>query len=109
MAEIDTSMADALIIMTAKGFGCVGAIDDRGRLVGVVTDGDLRRHMAPDLLSRPVSEIMTTKPKTIRAEALAAEALGYMNASKVTNLFVVENEKPLGLVRMHDCLRVGVA
>ena len=109
LAELDTSMADALIIMTAKGFGCVGALDERGHLVGIVTDGDLRRHMAPDLLIRPVSEIMTTRPKTIRAEALAAEALGYMNASKVTNLFVVDNEKPLGLVRMHDCLRAGVA
>ena len=109
LAELDTGMADALIIMTEKGFGCVGAIDDRGRLVGMVTDGDLRRHMAPDLLSRPVSEIMTTNPKVIRAGALASEALGYMNAAKVTNLFVVENEKPLGLVRMHDCLRVGVA
>ncbi|MHA1538242.1 MAG: KpsF/GutQ family sugar-phosphate isomerase [Alphaproteobacteria bacterium] len=109
LAELHTSMADALIVMTEKGFGCVGAIDDRGRLVGIVTDGDLRRHMAPNLLARPVGEIMTANPKTIRAKALAAEALGYMNTAKVTNLFVVENAKPIGLVRMHDCLRIGVA
>jgi arabinose-5-phosphate isomerase len=103
------AMTEALIIMTARGFGCVGVTDDEGRLIGVVTDGDLRRHMAPDLLSQTAGEVMTAGPKTIRAEALAAEALGHMNAASITSLFVVAEGRPVGIVRMHDCLRTGVA
>jgi len=102
-------MAEALIIMTAKGFGCVGVIDGDGALSGIVTDGDLRRNMAPDLLGRTAGEVMTAAPKTIRPEALAAEALGHMNAKAITSLFVVADGKPIGIVRMHDCLRAGVA
>jgi len=95
--------------MTAKGFGCVGVTDGDGALAGVITDGDLRRNMAPDLLGRTAAAMMTAGPKTIRGEALAAEALGHMNASAITSLFVVAEGKPVGIVRMHDCLRVGVA
>ncbi|HVO14791.1 MAG TPA: KpsF/GutQ family sugar-phosphate isomerase [Alphaproteobacteria bacterium] len=105
----DTVMADALITMTAKRFGCVGVVDGENMLLGIVTDGDLRRHMAPDLLAKTVRAVMTRKPKTIRPQALAGEALGLMNARAITSLFVVEGNRPIGIVHIHDCLREGVA
>ena len=77
----DTAMAEAILAMTTKSFGCVGVTDDAGRLIGIVTDGDLRRHMGDDdLLRAPVDTVMSGSPKTIRPQALAAEALGLMNA-----------------------------
>ncbi|TVR98209.1 MAG: KpsF/GutQ family sugar-phosphate isomerase [Rhodospirillales bacterium] len=108
LVAADTVMAEALIIMTAKSLGCVGVVDAGRRLIGMVTDGDLRRHMAPDLLNRRVGEVMTAAPTTIVADALAGEALGIMNARKITNLFVVEDGCPVGLVHVHDCLRAGI-
>ncbi|HEX6978665.1 MAG TPA: KpsF/GutQ family sugar-phosphate isomerase [Alphaproteobacteria bacterium] len=102
-----TGMREALLVMTAKTFGCVGIVAG-DRLVGVITDGDLRRHINDDLLNRTVDEVMTPNPKTIRPQALAAEALGQMNASKITALFVIEDGRPTGIVRMHDILRAGV-
>jgi arabinose-5-phosphate isomerase len=107
----DTKMADAILVMSEKRLGCVGVVDAAGRLVGIVTDGDLRRHMTPDLLSRRVHEIMTPRPKTIARNALVAEAVGFMtNAERpFTNLWVVENGRPVGILHMHDCLRAGVA
>ncbi len=105
-----TRMSAAILVMTAKSFGCVGVCDDDGRLVGIVTDGDLRRHMSDQLLLREVGEIMHTPPKTIAAAALAAEALGIMNRTAITALFVVDDRgRPIGFVHMHDCLRAGVA
>jgi arabinose-5-phosphate isomerase len=101
-------MREALLAITAKAMGCVGVIDGSGRLIGVVTDGDLRRHINDDLLNRRVDQVMTPSPKTIRAQALAAEALGQMNAKKITSLFVVENGRPIGILHIHDCLRAGV-
>ena len=107
----DQAMSDVLITITAKRFGCVGVVDGANRLIGVITDGDLRRHMAPELLTRTASEVMTTSPKTIRPEALAAEALGVMTGRMplTTSLFVVQDGVPLGILHMHDCLRAGVA
>ncbi len=105
----DRPMSEALLVMTAKTFGCVGVVDAGGSLIGIVTDGDLRRHMDPDLLHRRVVDIMTREPKTIRPGALAAEALGRMNSGNITCLFVTEAGRPVGIVRMHDCLRAGVA
>jgi arabinose-5-phosphate isomerase len=103
-------MSEAILVMTALSFGCVGACDAEGRLVGVVTDGDLRRHMGASLLARPVEEIMHRSPKTIAAAALAAEALGLMNRTAITSLFVVDGGgHPTGFLHMHDCLRAGVA
>jgi len=104
-----TTVAEAILTMTAKRFGCVGIADESGRLLGIVTDGDLRRHMAMDLLGRTAHEIMTPAPKTIRPNALASEALGVMNARSITSLFVVEDGVPVGIVHVHDCLRAGVA
>jgi arabinose-5-phosphate isomerase len=109
LVEPETVMADAIITMTAKRFGCVGVVDGDGALLGIVTDGDLRRHMAPDLLAKTVREVMTRRPKTIRPQALAGEALGLMNARAITSLFVVEGSRPIGIVHIHDCLREGVA
>jgi arabinose-5-phosphate isomerase len=108
LAKADEKMDEALITMTAKSLGCVGVVDSEGRLTGIITDGDLRRHMRGDLLDRTVSEIMTRNPKTIDAEALASEAVNLMNARKITNIFVLEDARPIGVVHIHDCLRAGV-
>jgi arabinose-5-phosphate isomerase len=105
----DVVLADAILLMTEKRFGCLGVQDAAGRLIGMVTDGDLRRHMAPDLLSRRVGDVMTGRPKTIRPQALAAEALGFMNATRITCLFATEDERPVGIVHVHDILRAGIA
>ncbi len=104
-----TLMSEAILIMTEKTFGCIGVTDSDGRLAGIVTDGDLRRHMGPALLNLTVAEVMTAKPKTIRAQALAVEALGIMNRNAITTLFVVEADQPVGIIRVHDCLRAGIA
>ncbi len=106
----DSVMSEAILVMTAKRFGTVGVHGADGRLVGIITDGDLRRHMSPDLLQRETASVMTVNPKTIRPQALAAEALGVMNAKKITSLFVVEaDNRPIGILHIHDCLRAGVA
>ena len=112
LAPLDLSMDRALLLMTGKGFGCLGAVDADGRLVGVLTDGDLRRAMGPDLLARNVQDIMNPAPRTIAAHALAADALRAMNgpARPVTTLFVVDAEqRPAGILHIHDLLRAGVA
>jgi arabinose-5-phosphate isomerase len=106
---IDDVMSHALLVMTAKTFGCVGVVNSGGELVGIVTDGDLRRHMGPDLLSERVADVMTKGPLTIRANALAAEAVRVMNERAITSLFVVGAMKPEGIIRLHDCLKAGVA
>jgi arabinose-5-phosphate isomerase len=97
-----------VLAMTAKHFGCVGIVDADGRLQGVITDGDLRRHMGDALLTRLACEIMTDRPATIRAPALAAEALSLMNERAITSLFVVEDGRPVGILHIHDCLRAGI-
>lgn len=105
-------MSEAILVMTAKSFGCVGVCGDDGRLIGVITDGDLRRHMDHSLLARTVAEVMHPKPKTIAANRLAGEALGMMTgwAPATTSLFVVDEAgRPTGFVHMHDCVRAGVA
>ena len=102
-------MADAILAMTAKAFGCVGVTNDENQLLGIVTDGDLRRHMANDLLLRRVLDVMTVSPKIIRPNALVAEALWIMNESAITSLFVTEGNKPQGIIHVHDCLRSEVA
>jgi len=114
----DAVMSDVLIEMTSKRFGCVGVTNETGGLLGVITDGDLRRHMQSDLLKRRAHEVMTGKPRLVRAGALGGEALRLMNqhAVPVTCLFVIEDDAvgattptPVGIVHVHDCLRAGVA
>ena len=104
-----TTMTQALIEMTGKSLGCVGVIDANGRLIGMITDGDLRRHMSPSLLSLTVDEVMTKSPKTINGEMLAAEAVRFMNEKKITNVFAVDTDgKPEGLLHIHQCMQAGV-
>ena len=109
LVPADTAMAEALIVMTAKRLGCVGAVDGEGTLAGIVTDGDLRRHMDAQLLQRSVCEVMTTDPITIHAGALGVEAVHLMNRCQITSLFVTEERRPVGVVHVHDCLRAGLA
>jgi arabinose-5-phosphate isomerase len=107
-----TKMHQALLLMTGKGFGLVGVTGPDGTLVGIVTDGDLRRSMGPDLLDRTVADIMTAAPLTIGPDALAGEALRIMTERKrpITALFVLDtNHCPIGLIHMHDLLRAGIA
>jgi arabinose-5-phosphate isomerase len=105
----DVPMSEAIVEMSAKGFGCVGVTGHDGRLVGVVTDGDLRRHMRADLLAARVDAVMTAAPKTVRPDQLASEALQLLNEAKITALIVVEAGKPVGIVHFHDLLRAGIA
>jgi arabinose-5-phosphate isomerase len=109
LVGLGTLMADAIVEMSSKGVGCVGITDTAGRLVGIVTDGDLRRHMRPDLLDARVDDIMTPGPKTVRPGQLVSEALELINSSKITALIVVDAGKPVGIVHFHDLLRAGVA
>jgi arabinose-5-phosphate isomerase len=102
-------MSIALVVMTEKSFGCLGIVDEAGKLAGILTDGDLRRHMEPGLLGRTVSEIMTLSPKTVTADMLASSALQIINSSEITALFVVEDGIPIGIIHIHDLLRTGVA
>ena len=105
----DALMSEAIVEMSAKGFGCVAVTNGDGRLLGVITDGDLRRHMRDDLLRAPVGEVMTASPKTVRPGQLASEALELINSLKITALIVVESDRPVGIVHFHDLLRAGVA
>jgi len=102
-------MSEAIVEMSAKGFGCVAVTDGDGKLAGLITDGDLRRHMRFDLLQAPVDEVMTVSPKTVRPDQLASEALELLNSSKITALIVVDMDRPVGIVHFHDLLRAGVA
>ncbi len=109
LGPADMPMSDVLIQMTRRSYGCFGVIDGDGRLIGIVTDGDLRRHMSSDLLRLPAGEVMTRQPKTINRDALASEALEQLNALKITSLFVVDQkQRPVGLVHIHDLLRIGL-
>jgi arabinose-5-phosphate isomerase len=104
-----TPMSEAIVEMSTKGFGCVAVTEPSGKLAGVITDGDLRRHMRADLLQAPVDAVMTASPKTVRPDQLASEALQILNASKITALIVVDADRPVGIVHFHDLLRAGLA
>ena len=105
----DRIMSEALVTMTEKSFGCLGVIDAKGRLVGMITDGDLRRHMGPELLKASVADIMTRKPNTLSPDMLASAALEQINSLRRTQMFVVDKARPVGIVHVHDLLRAGVA
>ncbi len=102
------TMAEVVVEMTRKRFGCVGVLDAAGALIGVVTDGDLSRHMSDTVLGQPVTAIMTRNPISTRPESLAMEVLGDMNARKIGAVFVVEDRKPVGILHLHDVLRAGI-
>ena len=107
----DMVMSEALVEMSGKGFGCLGVVDKDGNFMGVFTDGDLRRAMAPDLLTKTIKDVMTRTPRTTTADTLAIDALRIMNTTGkgITSLFVLDGKKPVGFLHMHDCLRAGVA
>jgi arabinose-5-phosphate isomerase len=109
LVPLGTLMSEAILQMTAKGFGCVGITDTRGLLVGIITDGDLRRKMGNELLKACVDDVMTRAPKTVRPDQLLSETLDILNSMKVTALFAVEAGKPVGVIHVHDLLRVGAA
>ena len=102
-------MQEVLLVMTSKRFGCAGVMGENNELTGIITDGDLRRHMTPDLLEKTAAQVMKTAPFTIRPTALAAEALAIMNERNITSLFVTDAKKPVGIIHIHDALRAGVA
>ena len=106
---LGTKMSDALVEMSAKGFGCVAIVDPRGHIAGIITDGDLRRKMRPDLMTALVDDVMTKNPKLIDRDSLASEALELLNSLKITTLIVTEANKPVGIIHLHDLLRAGVA
>jgi arabinose-5-phosphate isomerase len=108
---LGAKMSDALVEMSTKGFGCVCIVDASGEIAGIITDGDLRRHMRPDLMTASVDDVMTKNPRTIPPGMLATEMLETINSSKpaVTVLIVAEGKKPVGIVHVHDVLRAGVA
>jgi arabinose-5-phosphate isomerase len=109
LAAIDAVMAEAIVVMTEKALGCLGVVDGGGYLKGIITDGDLRRHMGNGLLEQRAGAIMTPGPKTVSPDLLASAALELINASKITALFVVEDGRPVGIIHIHDLLRAGVA
>lgn len=110
LAAESEPMTRAILAMTAKSFGCLGVTAGDGRLIGIITDGDLRRHMGDALLAATAGQIMTKAPKTAVAEMLASSALEMMNAARITALFVVDAAgRPVGIVHVHDLLRAGVA
>ena len=100
-------MSIALLQMSEKRFGCVGVASTDGKLLGLITDGDLRRHM-DGLMDHRAGEVMTRDPLTVPPGLLASEALKRMNDSRVTVLFVVDDARPVGIVHVHDLLRAGV-
>jgi arabinose-5-phosphate isomerase len=105
--EASARMAEAIVEMSSKGFGCVAVLEDRGRLAGIVTDGDLRRHLKPDFsLDTPVAKVMTRSPHTIQPDALVAEALEAIS-HKISALLVVERGQVVGIVHFHDLMRIG--
>jgi len=109
LKPVGTAMSDALIEMSAKGFGCVAIVDARGQLAGIITDGDLRRQMKPDLMTLRVDDVMTRNPKVVDRGSLASEALELLNSAKITTLIVTEAGKPVGIIHLHDLLRAGLA
>jgi arabinose-5-phosphate isomerase len=108
----DAKMDEALLVLTGKNLGCALVVDKAGKLKGIITDGDLKRHMGPDLLQKPVTAVMTASPRSIEADALAVEAVNLMTRTKgryVTSLVVNGPDGKLeGLIRLQDCLQAGI-
>jgi arabinose-5-phosphate isomerase len=111
LVSLGTSMKNALLIMTSRGFGCVGVVNSHSELIGIITDGDIRRHLENELLSTSVDSVMTENPRMIVKNMLAQEALARMNQYQITSFFVKDSEestKPIGILHVHDCLRAGL-
>ena len=98
-------MSYAILEMTSKGEGCVGVVSKKNELIGIITDGDIRRNMNPELLDKNVKEVMTRKPKTLSPNTLISKALRIMNEESITNIFITKQKKPIGIIHMHDILK----
>ncbi|MGL4490944.1 MAG: CBS domain-containing protein, partial [Rhizobiaceae bacterium] len=109
LVQSGTGMRDAIMEITSKGFGCVGITTADGLLAGIITDGDLRRKINLDIFSMSVDEVMTRSPKTIQPDMLVAKALDIANASAITALMVTDQMRPVGIIHIHDLLRIGAA
>ncbi len=109
VVPVGATMTEAVAEMSAKGFGCVLVTDADGTLAGIITDGDLRRHMGADLISRRVEDVMTRRPRTVPPDLLLAEALKIVETRKITSLVVTEHGRAVGLVHVMDLLRMGAA
>lgn len=109
LATPATSMRDAIVLITRKGFGVLGIVDAAGLLTGIITDGDLRRHLSHDFLDKTAGDVMTRAPKSIPGDMLLASAVEFINRSSITAVFVVDDGRPVGIIHLHDLLRHGVA
>ena len=107
LAKETDKMSKTLITMTKKSFGCVGVTSNKQKLVGIITDGDLRKKMNNKLFNLTASQIMTKKPTTGNKDMLVGEVLNIMNTKKITNLFICEKNKPIGIIHIHDLLRLS--
>ena len=107
LVKSDDPIAETLITMSIKGFGCVGVINKSKKLVGIITDGDLRRNINNNLINKKASDIMTRKPKLVSEKTLVGEAINLMNSKKITSLFVCKKTKPIGIVHIHDLLKLS--
>ena len=108
LAEEKILMNNVIIEMSEKRFGCVGVTSKNKKLVGVITDGDLRRHMKNNILEKTAGEIMKNNPKTINKEMFVTNALEIMEKNKITQVFIVQNNKPIGILHIHDCIELGL-
>ena len=107
LTKTDEKMSGALITMTKKSFGCVGVINKSNKLVGIITDGDLRRNMNQNMILKKASQVMTKKPTVIDGNTLVGEAINIMNEKGITSLFICKKMKPIGIVHIHDLLRLS--
>lgn len=109
LVTASTPMSEGIVLMSQKGFGVLGVVDELKQLTGIITDGDLRRHVSSNLLERTAGEIMTKSPKTVAPTLLSASILELLNSLSITSVFVVEDGRPIGIVHLHDLLRIGAA
>ena len=107
LTKLDAKMSEVLITMTKKSFGCVGVINKFNQLIGIITDGDLRRNMNKNIINKTAKEVMTKNPASANENMLVGEAINLMNLKKITSLFICMNKKPLGIVHIHDLLRLS--
>ena len=106
LISINKKVDAAILEMSSKGQGCVGVVSEKkSELLGIITDGDLRRHMSPELLTKNVNDIMTKSPKTLKPETLVSSAIDLMNKQSITNYFITQKKKPIGIIHLHDILR----
>ena len=106
LVKFDEKMSNAIIIMTKKSFGCLGVVNKNKKIIGIITDGDLRRKINSKFFEKKASEIMTKNPTIASKDMIVEEALSLMNNKKITSLFVCEDKIPIGIIHIHDLLRL---